>query len=139
MTPDHRQNPKLMWGIAAGLVVLIVAVFAVSQFLNTSSFQHEEPIAPPVAPAAPSATTQENAASEVDLTAANILIDSSILDEPVHENEMLAKEELAKLDDIYVQLAEQESTLEQQHLDADDLIKLKEEQIKLLEAQLAAQ
>ena len=53
------------------------------------------------------------------------------------ENASLAKEEVAKLDDIQVQLNEQKATLDAQHSDADQLIQLKEEQIKLLEAQLA--
>ena len=55
------------------------------------------------------------------------------------ENASLAKEEVAKLDDIQSQLKEQEKSLQAQHKDADELVKLKEEQIKLLEAQLAAQ
>ena len=53
------------------------------------------------------------------------------------ENAALAKEEIAKLEDIQSQLTEQEKTLKAQHTDADQLIKLKEEQIKLLEAQLS--
>ena len=44
---------------------------------------------------------------------------------------------MAKLDDIQSQLNEQEAMLKAQHADADELITLKEEQIKLLEAQLA--
>ncbi len=52
-------------------------------------------------------------------------------------NAALAKEEVAKLDDIQNQLNDQRALLKQQHNDADELIKLKEEQIKILEAQLA--
>ena len=44
---------------------------------------------------------------------------------------------MAKLDDIQNQLNDQRALLKQQHNDADELIKLKEEQIKILEAQLA--
>ena len=36
-----------------------------------------------------------------------------------------------------MQLKDQEAMLKAQHADADDLVALKEEQIKLLEAQLA--
>ena len=143
MTPDHRQNPKLLWGIAGGLVVLVVAIFALMQFLAApaTSLDHQDDVlVAPVTQATPSTdAAAAQASSEIEVTSANILIESSILDEPVTENETLAKEELAKLNDIHVQLSEQENTLKQQHLDADELTKLKEEQIKLLEAQLAAQ
>lgn len=65
------------------------------------------------------------------------MVDEALLQDAVPENPSLAKEELAKLDDIQAQLNDQKQALNQQHADADALIKLKEEQIKLLEAQLA--
>ena len=65
------------------------------------------------------------------------LVDEKILKTAVPENESLAKEEVAKLEDIQMQLKDQEAILKAQHADADDLVALKEEQIKLLEAQLA--
>ena len=49
------------------------------------------------------------------------------------------KEEIAKLDDIHIQLKDQQQELKQQHTDVDTLLQLKEEQVKLLETQLAAQ
>ena len=146
MTADHRQNPKLLWGIAGSLVVIIIAIFAISQWLTapndalTMPHQDDMTIRVPETVTEPTSTanaTLETAAS--DATSANALIDSSILDEAVSENATLAKEEIAKLDDIQQQLTEQETTLQQQHLDAEELIQLKEEQIKLLEAQLAAE
>ncbi|HFF4773957.1 TPA: hypothetical protein ACGC33_002258, partial [Acinetobacter baumannii] len=48
-------------------------------------------------------------------------------------------EEVSKLNDIHRQLQDQEATLKAQHADADQLIKLKEEQVKLLEAQVKQQ
>ena len=54
----------------------------------------------------------------------------------VEKSKLYTKEEAAKLDDIQSQLKEQEDLLKAQHSDADQLIQLKEEQIKLLEAQL---
>ena len=51
----------------------------------------------------------------------------------------LAKEEVSKLNDIHQQLQDQEVTLKAQHADADQLIKLKAEQVKLLEAQVKQQ
>lgn len=67
------------------------------------------------------------------------LVDDQLLNEPVHPAPALAKEEIAKLDDIQDQLKQQQALLQEQHASADKLIQLKEEQIKLLEAQLAQQ
>ena len=138
MTPDQRQNPKLLWGISTGLVLIVAAGLAASQWLASDS----EPAQPaaelhqPVAKPAPvPAVSETPAASEP----ATVLVQESILQDPVTDNPVLAEEEVAKLNDIQTQLIEQEQTLQAQHADADELIKLKEEQIKLLEAQLAAQ
>ena len=72
-----------------------------------------------------------------DEAAPKQLVTEDLLKAPVPENPALAKEEVAKLDDIQNQLNDQRALLKQQHNDADELIKLKEEQIKILEAQLA--
>lgn len=138
MTPDHRQNPKLLWGISGGLIIVLVAVFSVSQFLTTTP----ETVPEHQADALPAAHVKEaipEATSEPVLLEAETttLIEENILKEAVPENESLAKEEVAKLEDIQAQLTDQEKTLQQQHADADALIELKEQQIKLLEAQLA--
>jgi septal ring factor EnvC (AmiA/AmiB activator) len=58
---------------------------------------------------------------------------------PLPTNDSLAKEEIAKLDDIHQQLQDQRYELKQQHNDIDTLLKLKEDQIKLMEAKIAAQ
>lgn len=34
MTLDHRQNPKLLWGIVSGLIVVIIAVLIITQFFS---------------------------------------------------------------------------------------------------------
>ncbi|TCB65319.1 hypothetical protein [Acinetobacter sp. ANC 4178] len=144
MTLDQRQNSKLLVGIIAGLVVL-VAIFLAYQWMSSSQPQHEAeqqvvhtPAKPVVKEAVP---VVENAASTaVANTTAEApiqLVDEAILKQDVPKNASLAKEEIAKLDDIQTQLDEQEKTLKAQHADADDLIALKEEQVKLLEAQLA--
>jgi hypothetical protein len=134
MTPDHRQNPKLLWGISGGLIIVLVAVFSVSQFLTTTP----ETVPEHQADALPAAHVKEATSEPVLLEAeTTTLIEENILKEAVPENESLAKEEVAKLEDIQTQLTDQEKTLQQQHADADALIELKEQQIKLLEAQLA--
>lgn len=139
MTPDHRQNPKLLWGIVSGLVVVIIAVLIITQFFLTKNetlpAHQGDLINAPVTPTIPEkATAPEQTAGP---TSENVLVDASIMIEDVTENATLAKEEIARLEDIQLQLNEQEKSLKQQHGTADELIKLKEEQIKLLEAQLA--
>ncbi|WP_213686830.1 hypothetical protein [Acinetobacter sp. WY4] len=141
MSVEQRNNPKLLMGIM-GALVTVVALVWLYQWLNASSGEaeriHQEDIAA-VPAAKPAAKTEEDtaAAKAPETIEAKALVSNQLLDAPVPENASLAKEEVAKLDDIQVQLNEQKATLDAQHSDADQLIQLKEEQIKLLEAQLA--
>ena len=141
MSVEQRNNPKLLMGIM-GALVTVVALVLLYQWLNASSGEaeriHQEDIAA-VPAAKPVAKTEEDtaAAKAPETIEAKALVSNQLLDAPVPENASLAKEEVAKLDDIQVQLNEQKATLDAQHSDADQLIQLKEEQIKLLEAQLA--
>lgn len=141
MSVEQRNNPKLLMGIM-GALVTVVALVLLYQWLNASSGEaermHQEDIA--AVPAAKlAAKTEEDtaAAKAAEAIEAKALVSDQLLDAPVPENASLVKEEVAKLDDIQVQLNEQKATLDAQHSDADQLIQLKEEQIKLLEAQLA--
>jgi hypothetical protein len=139
MTEDHRQNPKLLWGIVAALVLAIAVFFGFSQWIllnNESTPVHQEEAlvkattkAEPARPAQP--TTAE--------TPPQVLIDETVLSAPISENATLAEEELAKLTDLQNQLIAQQQSLNAQHRDADQLMQLKQQQLKLLEAQLAAQ
>ena len=63
-------------------------------------------------------------------------MNEDVLKQPIPAQESLAKEEVSKLNDIHRQLQDQEATLKAQHADADQLIKLKEEQVKLLDTKL---
>lgn len=58
---------------------------------------------------------------------------------PVPQNEIQAKEELDKLIDIQKQLNIQKNILKEQDINADKIIILKEQQIKLLEEKINAQ
>lgn len=142
---EQRNNSKLMWIIAGGLGAVIVLIAIFFWLNNTSeSTQINEPLnqttpaakkveatAPPVA-----TPVEQSAASET----ANVeLVKASILKDKIPENASLAKEEVAKLEDIQKQLDDQQQNLKSQHADADQLIKLKEEQIKLLQQQMTAQ
>ncbi|WP_089605416.1 hypothetical protein [Acinetobacter piscicola] len=144
MRIDQRNNSKLMWIIAGALIVvsLFITVFF---WLNNDhknnqvNDQFNQPVAAqkkPVVAAPPAAQPiQENAASTANVE----LVNASILKDQVPQNASLAKEEFAKLEDIQKQLNEQQQNLKSQQADADQLIKLKEEQVKLLEQQLAIQ
>ena len=145
MSSYQPENSKLLWVIMSGISLVVVLFFAVQWFLAQKD-QPDTPPKPPVsaksvtpvqkniAPATEMATT---AASEV--TAPIKLVEDSIVKDALPANDSLAKEEIAKLDDIHAQLKDQQQELKQQHTDVDTLLELKEEQIKLLETQLAAQ
>lgn len=139
MTLDQRNSPKLLLGMMGGLVAIIALFLAYQWFFATSNEtlpEHEG--ASLMAPAKPAAKAEKPTEPLAQAEQATIqLVDEKILKEAVPGNESLAKEEVAKLDDIQSQLNEQEAMLKAQHADADELIALKEEQIKLLEAQLA--
>ncbi len=135
MTEDQRHNPKLLWAIAGGLIVVIIAVF-IFQWMGESDNTAPIETAPTTAPATKFAPAEATPLQD-DEAAPKQLVTEDLLKAPVPENPALAKEEVAKLDDIQNQLNDQHTLLKQQHNDSDELIKLKEEQIKILEAQLA--
>lgn len=133
MASDQRHSPKLLMGIIGGMVVIIVLFFAYQWFMNSSSEVTTEPesinssVSTPVKPSEPVRTMDEKTIQ---------LVDESILKTATPNDPALAKEEVAKLEDIQTQLHDQENILKAQHNDIDQLITLKEEQIKLIEAQL---
>ena len=140
MTLDQRNSPKLLLGITGGLVAIIVLFLAYQWFFATSNevlAEHEvTSLNTPAKPAA-SAEVKPNESPVATDEKPIQLVDEKILKAAVPENESLAKEEIAKLEDIQKQLNDQEAVLKAQHADANDLVALKQEQIKLLEAQLA--
>ncbi|WP_347455516.1 hypothetical protein [Acinetobacter thermotolerans] len=144
MSVEPRESSKLLMGIIGGLIAVVALVVAYQWWNNAAPQETAEHdmlhVTPPPSktvessnPAAVAAPTPE----AVQAIEENALVKEEILKAPVPENPALAKEEVSRLEDIQAQLYEQKSTLAAQHKDADELIKLKEEQIKLLEAQLA--
>ena len=133
MTSDQRHSPKLLMGIIGGMVAIIVLFFAYQWFMSSSrevtteSESINSTVSTPVKPSEPVRTMDEKTIQ---------LVDESILKTATPNDPALAKEEVAKLEDIQTQLHDQENILKAQHNDADQLITLKEEQIKLIEAQL---
>ncbi|MBJ8502050.1 MULTISPECIES: hypothetical protein [Acinetobacter] len=141
MPLQRKQNSKLLWILIGGLSILVVLFFAAQWFFkkteSSAPLVDPQPVstsapAKPVDPLPSSEPLAENASSQQ-------LVSENVLKEPVPAQESLAKEEVSKLEDIHRQLKDQEATLKTQHADADQLTKLKEEQVKLLEAQLKQQ
>ena len=137
MAIRERNSSKILWGIIGLLILIVAGAFAYFNFAKSDVENTPSTLTPASEVIATSEPTTP--ASEVTLTETNTstLISEEVLKEAVPENASLAKEEVAKLKDIQNQLKDQEALLKEQHADADQLIELKEEQIKLLEAQLA--
>jgi hypothetical protein len=139
----QRHSSSLFWWIVAGLTVITIAVSAYLFFSQHLS-QPINPVAQATHPLEATATQQQPSSetiateSEFKPTANKVLVEESLRHAAVPENSSLAHEEIAKQEDIQQQLIQQEGLLQQQHLTADELIQLKEQQIKLLEQQLAA-
>lgn len=136
MIEDRNHNPKLLIGIAGGLIA-VIAIFLAYQWFIASNVENRPTYETELTTPAQVKAKPAEAVPLAEAEPTQKLIEEDILQAPVPENASIAKEEIAKLDDIQLQLAEQENTLKAQHADADQLLKLKEEQIKLLEAQLA--
>jgi len=142
MSSYQNENSKLLWMIIGGISVVVVLIFAIQWFLSE---KHQETSITPIKPtiektATPSVTATTESAEVANETPAPIqLVEESIVKDPIPANDTLAKEEITKLDDIYQQLKDQQQDLKQQHTDVDTLLKLKEDQVKLLEAQLTTQ
>lgn len=143
MPLQRKQNSKLLWILIGGLSILVVLFFAAQWFLkkteSSAPLVDPQPVSTP-APAKPkSAEPLPSSEPLAENASSQQLVSENVLKEPVPAQESLAKEEVSKLEDIHHQLEDQEATLKAQHADADQLTKLKEEQVKLLEAQLKQQ
>ncbi|WP_171550641.1 hypothetical protein [Acinetobacter sp. Ac_5812] len=147
MSTYQTENSKLLWMIIGGISIVVVLFLAVQWFLAQKDQQAttsaptqpvaEKSVTP--APTEAAATAEEVTTASSDVAAPIQLVEESIVKAPLPANDSLAKEEIAKLDDIHQQLQDQQHDLKQQNSDVDTLLKLKEDQIKLLEAQIAAQ
>ena len=140
MSTYQTQNSRLLWMIIGGISVVVVLFLAVQWFLAQKDQQSTTTATQPAATVKQqTAVTSEPTAASSEVTEPIQLVEESIIKDPLPANDSLAKEEIAKLDDIHQQLKDQQQELKQQHDDVDALLKLKEEQVKLLEAQIAAQ
>ena len=140
MSTYQTQNSRLLWMIIGGISVVVVLFLAIQWFLSQKDQQSTTTATQPAATVKQqTAVTAEPTAASSEVAKPIQLVEESIIKEPLPANDSLAKEEIAKLDDIHQQLKDQQQELKQQHDDVDALLKLKEEQVKLLEAQIAAQ
>ena len=108
---NQRNSPKLLVGIAGGLVLLIV-LFLAYQWLFSSNPQPVK--APETAVSTKPAVIAEQPAAE-SVTAADQdtiqLVNEDLLNAAVPQDQSLAKEEVAKLEDIQTQLNDQQQNL----------------------------
>lgn len=144
MSTYQTQNSKLLWMIIGGISVVVVLFLAIQWFLSQKDQQSTstatQPIAEKTIISKAETTVSPNINTASSAVAAPIqLVEESVVKSPLPSNDSLAKEEIAKLDDIHQQLQDQQRDLKQQNNDVDTLLKLKEDQIKLLEAQISAQ
>ena len=126
----YNSSSRLLLGIVAILLIISTGIFIWSQSATTSShsqISHSPPMAQPLP-------------KEQQVKAQNIkLIDESINQKQVLDSSVATKEEISKLADIEDQLKQQELLLKEQHQNADELIKLKQQQLALLEAQVKSE
>ncbi len=143
MARNKKENSSLIWWIIGVLCIFTLGIISYFWWVDPSEQTTKETKTnvPKIEKqqTKPVSNVTQQATQPAASTAMATLVDSKIMDQAIPQNETLAKDEIAKLEDIQKQLNDQTSTLKSQHHDADQIIKLKEEQIKLLEAQIAAQ
>lgn len=138
--PQHTR--MIFLGLAIVIVVVLVGLFM--RFFNPTPHP-----AQPTDSKNPSASVlhdiaQQSAAATVspsdttNPTEYSPLVHDDLLGQAIPQDAALVKDQLAQLDDIEQQLEQQKQLLEQQHQDADELIRLKEQQLAQLEQQLHA-
>lgn len=138
MMIDTLKNNRLILAILGGiLLVIIIGALIVS--ISTQPPSVKIPAGATVsAPVQSETTVTDIQPSTENLQTEDFaeLINESLIEQPIPEDQALIKDELIQLTDIDTQLNEQKTLLDQQHVDADELIKLKEQQIAQLEKQL---
>ncbi len=136
----QKNNSNLLWFIAGVITAIIVMIALYFWLLQDQSPAVSQPVEVKQSTSKPmNAVPSDQSEPQQAKQGPSLVDDDQLLNEPVHPAPALAKEEIAKLDDIQNQLKQQQALLQEQHASADKLIQLKEEQLKLLEAQLAQQ
>lgn len=142
MSGDQANQSNLIWKISGALSAMVI-VSAAFMYLETKNepvpiedapqVVQKKPIEQTIAPAPVEVTSPKPLSQD-----SKALVTESILKDEVPDNPSLAKEEIDKLEDIQDQLVTQQEMLIEQEKNVEQLIELKEEQIKILEQQLMA-
>lgn len=127
--PSLNENNDTTANIGEGEVAVVDGPITSDSSVPVEETLGSSEMTPPTTPKNPTL-------SVIDTTPSKVLVDESLLKQPVASDPTLIEEELAKLNELEKQLNEQQANLKAQHDDAEKLIKLKEERIRLLEAQL---
>lgn len=149
MTEPNQSN-YTVWVIVGIISIVIGATALIGYFIYPSTKRAEKTnspelaqIVPPKSASAPSSSPTALQPDQISLAPASnsepvfqALVEEQLLNKPVPEDSALAKEELFQLADVQKQLQEQKVLLEQQNQSAEELIRLKEQQIADLEQQL---
>ena len=142
MSVDQANQSNLIWKISGALsaMIIVAAAFLYLQSKNEPATVEQAPLVIQKKPAEQAAELAkiEQAVSQPIVEDAKVLVSESILKDEVSTNPSIAKEEISKLEDIQDQLLTQQTMLAEQEKNAEQLIKLKEEQIQILEQQLIA-
>lgn len=142
MAVDQANSSKLLWKISGALSAMVIVAAA---FMYLQNQDQQKPIEQNVPSAQMKSTPKTEVQApvveptpETPIVDDKALVKESILTDAVPQNASIAKEEIAKLEDIQDQLLTQQDMLAEQSENAEQLIQLKEEQIKILEEQLSA-
>lgn len=142
--PPDPTNPNRLLLIgalcgAAAVLLLVIAILIGFWLGRSSQPNTQEPAAVPSVAAAPTHEPTLLPPVITDPLAAPVTMDDldPLLTAPLPTDPALAAEEVDRLSDEQQRLAAQKQTLSQQVTDSNQLIELKAEQIRLLEAELA--
>ncbi len=144
LTTAKRQwhSPQRIWLMVAllvlglaGALVLLQRIQGTTPHSSTAVNSTSPNSTSPNSTAANATTTTQTAALPTNTAPAPAL--NAAISEPMPANTALAEEELDRRKDQNQQLAEQRDDLTQQVNDSDQLIALKDMQIKAMEAELA--
>lgn len=136
--PNTTANPNRLMllgalGGAAAVVALVVAVL-IGYWLGRTSEPNSVP--PTISATTPPSLLPPVITDPINNQSSDTNLTSSL---PIPTDPALAAEEIDRHNDQQQQLTAQKQTLSQQVTDSNQLIELKAEQIRLLEAELAKQ
>ena len=139
--PQPSKPKRWMILIAIVIVVSIVGitlsyVISLRKTDEGASNQPASTAQPLTAVSTPNIQPVAASLSDTATTSSNSLVDNSLLNAPMPQDEALANEEVDRLKDQQSQLLEQKTMLQQQLKDSGQLIQLKEKPLADMQSQL---